>query len=43
MKKLSLAVATILALLSIAGCAQYGDQFVGKGKAPPAYPVATKG
>jgi len=37
MKKLSLAVATMLALLSIAGCAQY----YGKGKAPP--PVVTKG
>ena len=38
MKKLSLAVATMLALLSIAGCAQYE---MGKGKAPP--PVITKG
>jgi hypothetical protein len=37
MKKLSLAMAAMLALLSIAGCAQY----VGKGKAPP--PVVTKG
>ncbi|HEX8827921.1 MAG TPA: ABC transporter [Xanthobacteraceae bacterium] len=37
MKKLALATAAILALLSIAGCAQY----VGKGKAPP--PVVTKG
>jgi hypothetical protein len=37
MKKLALATATMLALLSIAGCAQY----VGKGKAPP--PVVTKG
>jgi hypothetical protein len=36
MKKLALATA-MLALLSIAGCAQY----VGKGKAPP--PVVTKG
>jgi hypothetical protein len=35
-KKLALATAAILALLSIAGCAQ-----VGKGKAPP--PVVTKG
>jgi hypothetical protein len=44
MKKLSLAVATILALLSIAGCAQYyGDQYVGKGKAPPPVSVVTKG
>jgi hypothetical protein len=40
MKKLSLAIATVLALLSIAGCAQYYEQ-VGKGKAPP--PVVTKG
>ena len=37
MKKLALATAAVLALLSIAGCAQY----VGKGKAPP--PVVTKG
>jgi hypothetical protein len=37
MKKLALAMAAMLALLSIAGCAQY----VGKGKAPP--PVVTKG
>jgi hypothetical protein len=37
MKKLSLAMAAALALLSVAGCAQY----VGKGKAPP--PVVTKG
>ena len=37
MKKLSLTMAAVLALLSIAGCAQY----VGKGKAPP--PVVTKG
>jgi len=37
MKKLALATATVLALLSIAGCAQY----IGKGKAPP--PVVTKG
>ena len=36
MKKLALATAAVLALLSIAGCAQ-----VGKGKAPP--PVVTKG
>jgi predicted small lipoprotein YifL len=41
MKKLSLAIATVLALLSIAGCAQYGPEYVGKGKAPP--PVVTKG
>jgi hypothetical protein len=37
MKKLSLVMAAILTLLSIAGCAQY----YGKGKAPP--PVLTKG
>jgi hypothetical protein len=37
MKKLALSVAAALALLSIAGCAQY----IGKGKAPP--PVVTKG
>jgi hypothetical protein len=37
MKKLALGMAAVLALLSIAGCAQY----YGKGKAPP--PVVTKG
>jgi predicted small lipoprotein YifL len=37
MKKVGLAMAAALALLSIAGCAQY----MGKGKAPP--PVVTKG
>jgi hypothetical protein len=37
MKNLSLGMAAVLALLSIAGCAQY----IGKGKAPP--PVVTKG
>jgi hypothetical protein len=37
MKKLTLGMAAVLALLSIVGCAQY----VGKGKAPP--PVVTKG
>ena len=37
MKKLALATAAMLALLSIAGCAQY----VGKGKVLP--PVVTKG
>jgi predicted small lipoprotein YifL len=37
MKKLSLVMAVMLTLLSIAGCAQY----YGKGKAPP--PVVTKG
>jgi hypothetical protein len=36
MKKLAFGTAVVLALLSIAGCAQ-----VGKGKAPP--PVVTKG
>ena len=36
MKKLALATAAVLALLSIVGCAH-----VGKGKAPP--PVVTKG
>lgn len=36
MKKLTLAMAAVLALLSIVGCAQ-----TGKGKAPP--PVVTKG
>jgi hypothetical protein len=36
MKKLAIATAAVLALLSIAGCAD-----VGKGKAPP--PVVTKG
>ncbi len=37
MKKLTLALAAVLALLSISGCGTY----VGKGKAPP--PVVTKG
>jgi hypothetical protein len=37
MKKLALGMAAVLALLSIAGCAQY----YGKGKAPP--PVVTTG
>ena len=37
MKKVGLAMAAVLALPSIAGCAQY----MGKGKAPP--PVVTKG
>jgi hypothetical protein len=36
MKKLAIATAAVLALLSVAGCAD-----VGKGKAPP--PVVTKG
>jgi len=36
MKKLALATAAVLALLSIAGCTN-----TGKGKAPP--PVVTKG
>ena len=40
MEKLALGMAAVLALLSIAGCAQY----IGKGKAPPpAAPVVTKG
>jgi hypothetical protein len=46
MKKLALPIAALLALLSIAGCAQYSGQdygaFYGKGKAPPP-PVVTKG
>jgi predicted small lipoprotein YifL len=37
MKKLTLAMAATLVLLSVAGCGTY----VGKGKAPP--PVVTKG
>jgi hypothetical protein len=41
MKKLSLAIAAVLALLSITGCAQYTGYY-GKGKAPPP-PVVTKG
>jgi hypothetical protein len=36
MKKIAIATAAVLALLSVAGCAN-----VGKGKAPP--PVVTKG
>jgi hypothetical protein len=36
MKKIAVGTAIVLALLSVAGCAQ-----VGKGKAPP--PVVTKG
>jgi predicted small secreted protein len=36
MKTIALGAAVVLALLSVAGCAQ-----VGKGKAPP--PVVTKG
>jgi predicted small lipoprotein YifL len=36
MKRIAIAAAAVLALLSIAGCAQ-----TGKGKAPP--PVVTKG
>jgi hypothetical protein len=36
MKKLAIATAAVLALLSVAGCAN-----TGKGKAPP--PVVTKG
>jgi hypothetical protein len=41
-ERVAFAMAAVLALLSIAGCAQYyGQEFVGKGKAPP--PVVTKG
>ena len=45
MKKLSLTIAAVLALLSLAGCAQYYGDYVyyGKGKAPPEPPVYTKG
>jgi len=39
MKKIALLTAAVLALLSMAGCAQ--DMAMGKGKAPP--PVVTKG
>ena len=39
MKKFALLTAAVLALLSIAGCAQ--DMGMGKGKAPP--PIVTKG
>jgi hypothetical protein len=43
MKTLTLLTAAAL-LLSVAGCAQYGGGFYGKGKAPPpAAPVVTKG
>jgi hypothetical protein len=42
MKKLSLAMAAVLALLSLTGCAQ-DLSYVGKGKAPPPVPVVTKG
>ncbi len=45
MKKLALSIAALVALLSLAGCAQYsgGDYgYYGKGKAPPP-PVVTKG
>jgi hypothetical protein len=41
MKKFSLAMAAVLAVLSIAGCAQYTGYY-GKGKAPPPT-VVTKG
>ena len=38
-----LALLTAVAL-TVAGCAQYGGPFLGKGKAPPpAAPVVTKG
>lgn len=40
MKKLSLVMAAVFTLFSVAGCAQYADY--GKGKAPPP-PVVTKG
>jgi len=39
MKKIALAIATLLAVASIAGTAN--AQYYGKGKAPP--PVVTKG
>jgi hypothetical protein len=38
-KKIALALAAVLGLMSIAGCAQ--DPYIGKGKAPP--PLVTKG
>jgi hypothetical protein len=38
MKKVALALAAVLGLMSMAGCAQ---DYIGKGKAPP--PVVTKG
>ena len=37
MKKVAVAMAVIVASLSLAGC------FVGKGKAPPPGPIVTKG
>ena len=41
MKALALVIA---AALTLAGCAQYGGGYYGKGKAPPpAAPVVTKG
>jgi hypothetical protein len=43
MKVLALLTAVALTL-TVAGCAQYGGPFFGKGKAPPpAAPVVTKG
>jgi predicted small lipoprotein YifL len=39
MKKIALALAAVLGLMSMAGCAQ---DYYGKGKAPPP-PVITKG
>ena len=39
MKKIALALAAVLGLMSMTGCAQY---YYGKGKAPPP-PVITKG
>ena len=38
MKKIALALAAVLGLMSMAGCAQ---DYIGKGNAPP--PVVTKG
>jgi hypothetical protein len=43
MKKLVLATAAVLALLSVAANAQGWNPQVGKGKAPPPPPVVTKG
>jgi hypothetical protein len=42
MKKLFLVMAAVLALLSLAACAQ-DLSYVGKGKAPPPVSVVTKG
>jgi hypothetical protein len=43
MKKLVLATAAVLALLSVAANAQGWNAPMGKGKAPPPPPVVTKG